>query len=53
MLYSIPFDDRTVHRASMLNEQRSVGHHTIQEVCTLHNSSIMMAAREDQYYLST
>ena len=39
------------HWASMLNEQRSVGHHTIQEVCTFHNSSIMMAAREDQYIL--
>ena len=45
MLYSNPFDDGA-HRASMLNEQRSVGHHSIQEVCTLHNSSIMMAVRE-------
>ena len=46
-----PTRSTTVHRASMLNEQRSVGHHIIQEVCTLHNSSIMMAVREDQYIL--
>ena len=31
--------------------KRSVGHHTIQEVCTLYNSSIMMAVREDQCIL--
>ena len=45
-----PVRRRCTGRLSSMNK-RSVGHHTIQQLCTLHSSSTMMAVREDQYIL--
>ena len=42
---------RAPDRLSSMNK-RPVGHHTIQQqLCILHNSSTIMAVREDQYIL--
>ena len=43
MLYSTPLGDGAPDVYPQRTNERSVGHHTIQQVCTLPNSSTMMA----------